>query len=516
MTIVPTNPRRPASRASFAALFLPSPRRVLAGAMSLLAALPAVGGGEYRFVAVGSAVLAGTDPALGGQVSAGERFGRAVTGVGDVDGDGVPDVVVGSRSDGDGGKDAGAAYLVFMNRDLSPRSSVKIGAGSGGMPATEIRPGDFFGYGVAGIGDLDGDGVPDLAIAAPNAEPPGAPAMANQGALFICLLTAAGEVREFVRLDSAAGLPLANGDSFGQGLASLGDLDGDGLAELGVGAPGSDDGAGNAGAFHVIRLSETGSLRGVDRFSAATHPELLPLEAVDNFGGRGAAAIGDLDGDGAVEVAVGCYRDDDGGTDRGAVWILSLRPRAAGGFSLERSAKISATAGDFAGPLADGDLFGMTVAPLGDLDGDGVADLAVGNNLMDAGAPSSGGVFLLGMTPQSEVASQALVAATTGFPDLAIIPGERFGRALANLGDIRGDGGLVLGVGAGAGVEGGRLWMLAIGPAQRADLDGDGAVNGSDLAILLSAWGGKGGSADLDGDGLVGGADLAVLLSAWR
>jgi hypothetical protein len=484
--------------------------------MSLLAALPAGGGDEYRFVAIGAAVLSGTDPVLDGQVSPGERFGRAVTGLGDVDGDGVPDIAVGSRSDGDGGKDAGAVYLVFMNRDLSPRSSVKIGAGSGGMPATEIRAGDFFGYGVAGLGDVDGDGVPDLAITAPNAEPAGAPAMANQGALFICFLTAAGEVREFVRLDAEDGLPLANGDSFGQGLASLGDLDGDGIPEIGVGAPGSDDGAGNAGAFHVVRIAGSGSLRGADRFSAATHPSLLPLESVDQFGGRGAAARGDLDGDGAVEVAVGCYRDDDGGPDRGAVWILSLRPRPAGGFTLDGTAKISATAGGFAGPLADGDLFGMTVAPLGDLDGDGVPDLAVGNNLMDAGAPSSGGVFLLGMTADGGVSSQSLVAATEKFPDLAILPGERFGRALANLGDLRGDGGLVLGVGAGAGVQGGRLWMLALGPVRKADLDGDGRVDGADLAVLLAAWGSAGGAADLDGDGRVDGADLAVLLSAWR
>ena len=47
-----------------------------------------------------------------------------------------------------------------------------------------------------------------------------------------------------------------------------------------------------------------------------------------------------------------------------------------------------------------------------------------------------------------------------------------------------------------------------------ADLNGDGSVNGSDLAILLNQWGGAG-SADLDGDGLVGGGDLAILLNAW-
>ena len=271
------------------------------------------------YVPLGAVPLPGTHPVMNGQVANGERFGRAVTGLGDVDGDGVPDLAVGSRSDGDGGVDAGAVYVIFMNRDLSPREAVKIGAGSGGMPESEIVAGDFFGYGVAGMGDLDGDGVPDLAITAPNAEPAGAPANANQGALFICFLQPNGSVREHVRLDSQDGLPLVVGDSFGQGLATLGDLDGDGLVDLGVGAPGADDGAMNAGAFFVVRVSSDGGLLGWDRFSRATHPQALPLEAIDNFGGRGSAAIGDLDGDGAAEVAVGCYRDDDGGPDRGAV-----------------------------------------------------------------------------------------------------------------------------------------------------------------------------------------------------
>ena len=467
------------------------------------------------YVPLGAVPLPGTHPVMNGQVANGERFGRAVTGLGDVDGDGVPDLAVGSRSDGDGGVDAGAVYVIFMNRDLSPREAVKIGAGSGGMPESEIVAGDFFGYGVAGMGDLDGDGVPDLAITAPNAEPAGAPANANQGALFICFLHPNGSVREHVRLDSQDGLPLVVGDSFGQGLATLGDLDGDGLVDLGVGAPGADDGAMNAGAFFVVRVSSDGGLLGWDRFSRATHPQALPLEAIDNFGGRGSAAIGDLDGDGAAEVAVGCYRDDDGGPDRGAVWVLSLSPRAKGGVSLARAAKVSSTAGGFDGPVANGDLFGMTVAPLGDLDHDGVPDLAVGNNLMDLGSANAGGLFLLGLDPQAGVRSQALVGAGTGMPGLAVIPGERFGRALANVGDVRGDGSTVLAVGAGAGVEGGRLWLVAIGSPRTPDLDGDGAVNGADLALLLAAWGGPG-VADLDWSGNADGGDLAILLAAWK
>ena len=460
-----------------------------------------------------SSLISGQDSVLGGQVSNGERFGRAVTGLGDVDGDGIPDIAVGSRSDQDGGTDAGAVYIVFMNRDLSPRAAVKIGATSGGLPPGAIREGDMFGYGVAGIGDVDGDGIPDLAVTACNAEPAGSQANANEGALHICMLRNDGTVRASNRIDRIDGLPLSVGDSFGQSCAMLGDLDGDGKVELGIGATGDDASGFNCGALYVIEVGPDGQLTDWRRFSSATHPTLLPIGDIDNFGGRGVARLGDLDGDGSTEVAVGCYRDDDGGTDRGAVWILSLRP-TQGGMALERTSKISSTSGGLAGPLGDGDLFGMTVAPLGDMDGDGTPDVAVGNNRSDVGGSDTGTLFLLGLDAQAQVRNERIISRTSGFPGLTLIPGERFGRALANVGDIRGDGSHVLAVGAGAGVAGGRLWLLALGRMRTADVNRDGVVNAVDLAEVLSGWS-QPGDADIDWSGRVDAQDLARVLSAW-
>lgn len=482
-------------------------------ALLVLVITCAAGAGVPGTVQLQSRLVSGQDPVLGGQVSNGERFGRAVTGLGDVDGDGIPDIAVGSRSDQDGGTDAGAVYIVFMNRDLSPRAAVKIGAATGGLPPGSIREGDMFGYGVAGIGDVDADGIPDLAVTACNAEPAGSPANANEGALHICLLNRNGTVRAANRIDRMDGIPLAVGDSFGQSCATLGDLDGDGYVEIGIGATGDDAGGFNRGALHVVEIGESGALRDWTRFSRATHPTLLLTDDIDNFGGRGVARLGDLDGDGAIEVAVGCYRDDDGGADRGAVWILSIRSGPSG-LVLESASKVSSTDGGLSGPLADEDLFGMTVAPLGDLDGDGIADVAVGNNKSDVGGTDTGTLFLLTLGDDARVREQCVISRTSGFPGLTLIPGERFGRALANVGDIRGDGSQVLAVGAGAGVAGGRLWLLAIGRARTADINRDGRVDAIDLAAVLSGWGSPG-DADVDWSGQVDALDLASVLSAW-
>ena len=102
-----------------------------------------------------------------GFLQSGDRFGRSVITIGDLDLDGVKDIVVGARSDDDGGVDAGAAYILFMNPDLSVKSVSKISALSGGLGAGVLDAGDFFGYSLASPGDLNNDGIQDLTVGAP-------------------------------------------------------------------------------------------------------------------------------------------------------------------------------------------------------------------------------------------------------------------------------------------------------------------------------------------------------------
>ena len=104
-----------------------------------------------------------------------------------------------------------------------------------------------------------------------------------------------------------------------------------------------------------------------------THGDCPPLDDYDSFG-ISVAWLGDLDGDGVDDLAVGVVGDDDGGPGRGAVWILFLNADG----TVKSDQKISETQGGFTGALANSDFFGYDVAALGDLDGDGVGDLVVG------------------------------------------------------------------------------------------------------------------------------------------
>ena len=86
---------------------------------------------------------------------------------------------------------------------------------------------------------------------------------------------------------------------------------------------------------------------------------------------RSLASLGDLDGDGAPEIAVGAHGDDYEGTNRGAVYILSLNLNGSSNQTVQRYTKIASNTGGFTGALSDWDFFGSSLARVGDLDGDG-------------------------------------------------------------------------------------------------------------------------------------------------
>lgn len=214
----------------------------------------------------------------------GTRFGASVDRAGDCNGDGVPDLVVGAFRAGGGD---GAVRLV----------SGATGAVLWSVAGAGVA---WLGHDVAGAGDLDGDGVPDVLAGAP---------LGAGGH---------GEVRALSGLDgallwSAAGP--APGSRCGHALASLGDVDGDGVADLAVGAP-QDPGGG--------RLAG-----GVEARSGADGALLWTLSggAFDQLG-LDLAGVGDVDGDALGDCAVGVPFDDGGGFNAGALVLVSEIGRA--------------------------------------------------------------------------------------------------------------------------------------------------------------------------------------------
>ena len=110
---------------------------------------------------------------------------------------------------------------------------------------------------------------------------------------------------------------------FGYSLTDLGDLDGDGVTELIVGTPVDDDGGMNRGAVWVLFLNMDGTVKSRQKISDTEGNFSGILDDNDQLG-QAVCSLGDLDGDSVVDLGVGAKRDDDGGLDRGAAWILFM------------------------------------------------------------------------------------------------------------------------------------------------------------------------------------------------
>jgi hypothetical protein len=311
--------------------------------------------------------------------TSGEKFGFSLAAMGDADGNGVPDLLVGSPfSDYGGGTDRGAVWLCLLNADGTLLDHEKYGDVAGFWEITGLEDGDGLGMTVADVGDLDGNGFLDFAVGTQGDDDGGTSgSSSNVGAIRIVFLKAGQRVESIQKIsdiDGGFGGSLNDGDWFGRCITNLGDLDGDLVTDLLVGAIFDDTAEMNAGAVWVLFLNDDGTVKDEQHITEGVGSFVGDLDDSDRFGGD-LATVGDLNGDGIVDVAVSAKNDDDGGSsglssDVGAVWVLFLDTTGL----VKGHQKISATDGNLPVTIADGDIFGEC-GSLGDLDGDGRPDL---------------------------------------------------------------------------------------------------------------------------------------------
>jgi len=313
--------------------------------------------------------------------------------------------------------------------------------------------GDEFGDAVAGLGDLDGPGpsVTALAVGAISDDDGGD----HRGAVYILFLDASGSVLSQQKISSTHGNftgILDYNDEFGGAIASLGDLDGPGpsAGAIAVGAVNDDDGGLDRGAIYILFLSSAGRVLSQQKISNLQGNFTGALDDGDEFGGS-LADLGDLDGaePSTAALAVGAVYDDDGGLERGAVYILFLNTNG----TVRSSPKISSTSLSMLGALGDDDNFGEDVASLGDLDGAGpsVLALAVGAVGDDDGGTAHGAVYILFLNSAGSVLSRQKISDTQGLFTVPLAADDNLGSAVAALGDLDGPGPSVAALAVGAG-----------------------------------------------------------------
>jgi ribosomal protein L35AE/L33A len=337
-------------------------------------------------------------------VAGADYFGISVASAGDVNGDGYADLVVGAyNADPSGRMDAGTVSVFHGSASgvLAAPTRVLEGAAAG----------DYFGISVASAGDVNGDGYADLVVGAPYADPSGR-MEAGTASVFhgsaSGVLAAPAQVLESVY----------ERGQFGYSVASAGDVNGDGYADIVVGANiAAPSGRRNAGAASVFHGSASGVL-------AAPTRVLEGAAAGDGFG-VSVASAGDVNGDGYADLVVGAY---------GASPSGRMQAGTASVFHGSASGVLAAPTRVLEGAAA-GDGFGVSVASAGDVNGDGYADLVVGAWYADpSGRMNAGTASVFHGSASGVLAAPARVLEGAA-------AGDRFGNSVASAGDVNGDGG---------------------------------------------------------------------------
>ncbi len=382
--------------------------------------------------------LAGADLVLRGS-RPNDFLGWSVAGAGDLDRDGLGDLVIGAPMDEGVGIPTGAAYLIF-GADLEGLT------GERGVSELALRLGcglqdADLGRSVAGPGDVDGDGFDDLLLGAP-----GAACGAADGG---CVYLLRGPLEE--GLDVASAHASWSGDDrddlLGYSVAGAGDVDGDGLQDLLLGAYAADGVEQDVGMAALV----LGSERIDGSWTLNDADAVLLAVQYGSHAGWSVSGAGDVDGDGLDDLLVGARGLDFVQTDVGAAYLVSGTFR---GTQSLNEALVAAVRGDEAYGYV-----GTVVAGLGDLDGDGFADVAVSAPRLDAGSTSDAGacaVFhgpLQGIRAPNE--AEALLWGTGG--------GYELGSSVVS-GDVDGDGWLDLLLGAPGydqpAADAGAAWLL--------------------------------------------------------
>ncbi len=455
--------------------------------------------------------------------SAGDLSGLSISAAGDVNGDGLADLLIGSRDSDANGTNSGRAYVVFGKTNTAAVKLSDIVAGNGGFVINAATGGEEVGINVSAAGDMNGDGLADLFVGAPRSTNVSGRAYVVFGktsstAVSLTSITAAANPTGFF-------LAGASTSAAGSGIAGLGDVNGDGLSDLVYGFPGYDvTGSANVGRS-IIVFGRATSVTAADSGQSTQFGYVGT--GVSDASGSSVAAAGDFNGDGLADVLLGVGSADANGADAGRAYLVFGRsdPRAVGtSGTFTNNANLSTVAGGVGGFAIDGlnpgDGLGFSAVGVGDVNGDGLADLLVGARGADVDAnPDAGRSYVIfGRTgPTTKVSLSDIVNGNGGFVINGQSAGEASGWKVAAAGDLNGDGLADMLVSANAadtagGADAGRTYVV-FGSSSNARVDlsniaaGNGGfvIDGTAAADMSGAAVAAGG--DINGDGL---ADLIV------
>ena len=367
----------------------------------------------------------------------------SVSNVGDFNGDGFDDLIIGTDRASPNGTYSGASYVVFgKSTPFPPSLSLSSLNGSNGFRLDGVAADDHAGISVSSAGDINGDGIVDLIVGANGCDTNGN----RSGSSYVVFgkNTPFPATLALASLNGSTGFRLDGffADDFsGRSVSAAGDVNGDGIADLMVGADGADPSGSASGSTWVVFGKTTpfsatvalSSLNGSDGFR-------LDGAAEFDYAGQSVAAAGDVNSDGIGDLIIGAHGADPNGSLSGSSYVVFGKTtpfnvivalsslNGANGFRLE---------GSFAS-----DWSGDSVSGAGDVNGDGIDDVIVGALFAGNNGSQSGSSYVVfgKATPFAATLALSDLNGSNGFRLDGVNTSNRFGASVRAAGDVNGDG----------------------------------------------------------------------------
>ncbi|MEH2067402.1 MAG: hypothetical protein V7K47_04395 [Nostoc sp.] len=388
--------------------------------------------------------LNGTNGFVINGINAYDNLGFSVSSAGDINGDGLDDVIIGAPGvNANGINGSGQSYVVFGSKASFDASfDLSTLNGTNGFAINGINQFDGSGTSISSAGDINGDGINDLIIGASGADPNGE--FSGQSYVVFGSKTPFNAQFNLSTLNGTNGFAIngINEFEFSGNVSSAGDINGDGIDDVIIGAgSASPNGINYSGQSYVV-FGSKGSFDAQFNLSTLNGTNGFAINGInsDDYSGISVSSAGDINGDGIDDLIIGAPIADPNGQNSGLSYVVF---GSKGGFDAQLNlSTLNGTNGFAINGINQFDGLGKSISDAGDINGDGIDDLIIGAYRADPNGKFSGQSYVVFGSKGSFNAQLNLFTlnGTNGFAINGINAYDNSGTSISSAGDINGDG----------------------------------------------------------------------------